>query len=265
MQIHESPNLHPLPDTPAGDAARDRFLADFLAICGDVRVLFMPRSGETTTTTDRSRYARTIYYSKDVTTFDTPPFILGSGFAVDFDGTDEEADIPVADTLSFVGPAGVDQPFTLFGLVNPTDATSGTVLSKYDTGQREYIFQTSAADKVMLILYDESAGTNIKITADAALTEGTDTLIAVTYDGSQTAEGMAAFKDGVRVAVTEATSGTYAGMENGTSDVGVGMYTGPNALWNGSIALAGATGKALTAEEHWLLKEAVNSYYDLSL
>src|SRR3990167_9855746 len=92
----------PTPGTPEGDRVRDQFYHDLLAILGDTRLLWVPETGETTTSTDRSRNARTFTYSKSVATFDTAsPLRQGSGLYVHFDGTDEEADVPDNDDFSF--------------------------------------------------------------------------------------------------------------------------------------------------------------------
>ena len=55
--------------SPMGDAVRDQFYHDLMDILGDVRLLWVPQLGESTGSTDRSRNARTITYSKDVTTY----------------------------------------------------------------------------------------------------------------------------------------------------------------------------------------------------
>ena len=56
----------PAPGTPAGDAQRDAFYHGLLALLGDVRLLWTPETGETTTSTDRSRNARVITYDATV-------------------------------------------------------------------------------------------------------------------------------------------------------------------------------------------------------
>jgi hypothetical protein len=266
VQIHESPNLHPLPDTPAGDAARDRFLASFFAICGDVRLLWMPRSGETTTTTDRSRNALTLTYSKDVTTFDTPPYILGSGFAVDFDGVDEEADTPNTNLLTF-GDGDSDEPFSVIALVNFTDATSSTFFAKHANNQSEWIFQTDTSDQPVLFLYDQSAGANIKNRDATALAEGSWVFLACTYDGSADPNGIRVYVDGVSLADTPASSGTYTAMENLTGTGTLGHYdaSGMAAPMDGAMALVAVVAQQLIADDMWAIKELMNTFYDLSL
>ena len=94
-----------------------------------MRALWLPgKSG--TTLTDKSRHARVLTWSEDVSAFDAPPAELGSGYAVTFNGTDEEGDTPDSDDLSF-GDGAVDQPFSVVWVGTPdTDTSAQTLISK---------------------------------------------------------------------------------------------------------------------------------------
>ena len=89
-------------------------------------------------------------WSEDVSAFDTKPVELGSGYAINFNGTDEEGDTPDADDLSFRDGA-TDDPLSLLALVNLTDATSSAVLAKWDittsSELREWILELDASDR----------------------------------------------------------------------------------------------------------------------
>ena len=114
-----------------GDQVDRDFDGAVLGLMGDARLLLrFDKSG--TTLTDRSRNARTLTWSEPVQSFDTAPSELGSGYAVAFNGTDEEGDVPDADNLSF-GDGAFDSPMSIVAVVNQT-ASAGikTVLSKYD-------------------------------------------------------------------------------------------------------------------------------------
>ena len=129
-----------------GDQVDREFDAALLDLLGDVRLLLrFDNSGATLT--DRSKNARTLTWSEDVSAFDTPPVELGSGYAVTFNGTDEEGDTPDSDDLSF-GDGSVDQPFSIVALVNPSDATDSTILSKLNvnTGGGEWRFFLDGSD-----------------------------------------------------------------------------------------------------------------------
>ena len=140
-----------------GDQVDREFTRYLLGLLGDVRALWLPgKSG--TTLTDRSRNARILTWSENVSSFDTSPAELGSGYSVTFNGTDEEGDTPDANDLSF-GDGAVDQPFSVFALVNPTDATSSVILSKLDTSasQEEWLFELDGSDRPRFALFDDSA------------------------------------------------------------------------------------------------------------
>ncbi len=112
-----------------GDQVDQEFVGQVLHLLGDVRALWLPsKSGATLT--DRSRYVRVLTWSEDVSAFDTKPVELGSGYAVHFNGTDEEGDAPDADELSF-GDGAVDQPFSVIALVRPdTNSNTEAILAK---------------------------------------------------------------------------------------------------------------------------------------
>ena len=239
-----------------------------LRLLGDARALWLP--GKTgTTLTDRSRNARVLTWSEDVSAFDTPPAELGAGYAVTFNGIDEEGDTPDSNDLSF-GDGAVDQPFSVFALVNPTDATSSVVLSKFDTtaSQEEWLLELDASDRPRFALYDDSAAARIGRLDATALGQSAWALLAATYDCSGTSTGLRIYLDGVRVDDTDDSSGSYTAMENGTEVVALGYRQAAGVkenFFDGKLALAGIVGKELSIEEVWALKEAVNGYFGLSL
>ena len=194
---------------------------------------------------------------------------LGSGDAVTFNGTDEEGDTPDADGLSF-GDGSADEPFSVFALVNPTDATSSVMLSKFDTSasQEEWLFELDGSDRPRFALYDDSATARIGRLDATALSEGSWALLAGTYDGSRASTELRVYVDGARVDDTDDNSGTYAAMENGSEVVALGYRQSAGAkenFFDGKIALAGLAAKELTQDEVWALKEAVNGYFGLAL
>ena len=117
-------------------------------------------------------------------------------------------------------------------------------------------------------LYDESANAQIGRLDATALGQGQEALLVATYDGSRSSAGMRIYLDGSRVDDTDNNSGTYVAMENTAQEVQLGFYTGASAATNyfdGKMAFVGMTGKELTQQEVWTLKEAVNGYFGLSL
>ena len=251
-----------------GDQVDRDFVHSLLNLLGDVRALWLPgKSG--TTLTDMSRNARVLTWSEEVSAFDTKPAELGSGYAISFNGTDEEGDTPDADDLS-IGDGAADQPFSVFALVNATDATSSVILSKFDTsvGQEEWLFELDASDRPRFALYDDSATARIGRLDASSLAQSAWALLVATYDGSKASTGIRLYLDGARVDDTDDNSGTYTAMENGSEVVAVGYRQAAGVKENyfdGKMALVGMAAKELAHEEAWALKEAVNGYFGLSL
>lgn len=259
----------PRAGTARGDKARDDFVNDLLAIIGDTRLLWIPQSGDTTTGVEKSRYAATITWDASVATRLTT---LGSGQAQDFDGTDDEGDIPDADRYSF-GDGAADSPFSIIALVNPTAGTAiQQILSKFDNTsgdtKKEWSFFMDESERPTIQIDDNSTDARIGRRDATALTSGALVYLVGTYDGSRAITGLRVFKDGVRVDDTDQSANSYTAMENTTSLVRVGCFRGLSALgefWDGGLLLIGLCAKELTIDEIWAIKSLINGYYDLSL
>ena len=254
-----------------GDQVDRDFDATLLELLGATPLLMrFDKSG--TTLTDRSRHARTLTWSEELSSFDTSPAELGSGYRVHFNGTDEEGDIPDADGLSF-GDGASDGPLSIVAIVNQT-ATAGikTLLSKYDvttgSNKREWWFYLDASEKLVLELYDESTGARIGRLYNTALASGAELFVAATYDGSGASTGIRLYSAASRVDDTDSNSGVYTAMENTASLVRLGFTQGASAgtnFFKGSQALVALTGKQLSEDEVWALKGHCNGYFGLSL
>ena len=254
-----------------GDQVDQDFVHDLLDLLGDVRALWLPgKSG--TTLTDRSRKARVLTWSEEVSAFDTKPAELGSGYAITFNGSDEEGDTPDADDLSF-GDGAVDQPFSIVALVNVDDITSArNILAKWDstTGAetREWELELDGSGRPMFRLYDESANAQIARYDATALTTGQWKLVVGTYDGSGASTGLRVYLNASRVDDTDSNSGTYTAMENTTQEVTLAFLVGAASntnFFDGKMALVGLVAKELSQDEVWALKEAASGYFGLSL
>ena len=82
-----------------------------------------------------------------------------------------------------------------------------------------------------------------------------------TYSGSKASSGIKIYRDGTQVDNTDVNSGVYAGMSNGTAQVGsfayfVGSWTFANARFGSSIII----NKELTAEEVKRVSQRLLSY-----
>ena len=244
------------------------FVERLLHLLGDVRALWLPEKTGTILT-DRSRNARVLTWSEEISAFDAGPEELGSGYAVTLNGADEEGDTPDSDDLSF-GNGVADSPFSVSALVNPSDATSSVVLSKFDTSasQEEWLLELDASDGPRFALYDDSASARIGRIDATALTENAWALLTATYDGSGASTGMRLYLDAVRVDDTGDDSGAYVAMESGSEVVALGYRQAAGAkenFFDGKMGLACIVGKELSQDEVWALKEAVNGYFGLSL
>ena len=246
------------------DQMRALFIHDLLDLCGDTRLLWLPKSTDTTTTTDESRNARVFTYDATIA---ARLSAQGAGQAVDFDGTDDEADVPDADNLSF-GDAAKDEPFSVVVLCKP-DANNAlmSLLAKASSATvgEEWQLFLDASGHLNFQLQDESADTTLEARYAAAV--GTSwTLLGGTYDGSGGIGGLALFTGGASRAVTDDSSGAYVAMENGAALVHLGArYTTKEQFFNGKMALALLVAKALSRDEMWELTKLVNSYFGLTL
>jgi hypothetical protein len=263
-------NQHPPPGTPAADLMRDLFIAQMLAICGDVRFFMVPNLSDTTTTTDVSRHAHTITWSESLASFDTPPSALGSGVAINFNGTDEEGDVSDNDLFSW-GDGAHDQPFSIVSLINPVDATSFHILTKVDnTGDDdEWELHLGTADKLAGVLWDDSAASSIAAQHDAAFTEGAWATAAMTYDGSRDKYGIRIYTNAVRVDNARPSIGsTYVATQNEGETLAIAhkhLGGSDSGFANGGIATIMMCGKQLSQDELIAIDSYMNAFYDLTL
>ena len=145
---------------------------------------------------------------------------------VTFNGTDEEADSPDAAYWSRVSAV-----FSVGMWVNMKDATNNDLLAKYNSnGQdnREWRFLLEGADKLQLLLFDESvaADPTIGTLADTALTQDTWVFVGATYDGSANATGINLYQDGALVASTDSDDANFVAMEDLAGAMHLGFVTG---------------------------------------
>lgn len=251
----------------SGNQKRDEFEANLLSL-GDARFLWLPRPTETTTSTDRSRYARTGTYDASVA---SQYVTLGSGVGVTWDGTSDSLYYADADDLSF-GDGVVDQPLSMIALVNVTaDANEKDLLSKQTSGaaaNREYSFYFDSSERFFATFTDESASAIIG-QRDAVTTGGASRLVAASYDGSASRAGIVVYEAGLRSAMTSADSGTYTAMENKGERVYVGASTNalntPRLWFSGIQYFVVLYAKALTDDDMWQAKRWADAYYGVTL
>ncbi len=218
--------LLPIPGTPAGDARRLAFAARIAARIANPTRIWLPLSGETTTSTTVDSNKATVTYSTSLATWATTPSNLGSGKVLTFDGTNDYATMPDAADLSF-GNATLDAPFSMGIFCKPADVASKALLAKWKdtaTADREYLLWIDAAKKLAGELYDESASARISRIYNTALTLGTARmLLGMSYDGRRANGGINLWKDAVQVADTANDTGSYTAMEAGAQKFQIGV------------------------------------------
>ncbi len=250
-------------------AARAKFASDIAAIVGaaNLRVLFVPKAGDTTTTTDLSLNARTITQGVSAAGRLSQ---AGFGQLETWDGSTNYATINDAADLSF-GNGTVDSPFSVSALINVTDtAAIRELITKFSAGQTEYLFRVEADDTLSFKLEDTSAAAEPIRQSTGAVTQGAVHLFGATYTaatgGATAANDITLYQDGVVKASTATNAGTYVAMENGTQKVTFGgRGGGANNPLSGSLYMMLLCAGALTLAQHLAIKLACNNFYGLSL
>jgi len=223
--VHTRVPTLPAPNTAQGDAARLAFAEILADITASPTRIWLPKSGETTTSTTVDSNKATVTYSTSLALWATTPSNLGSGKVLTFDGTNNYATMPDAADLSF-GNATVDAPFSMGIFCLPADVASRALLCKWKdtaTADREYLLWIDAAKKLAGECYDESASARISRIYNTALTLGSARmLLGMTYDGRAANGGINVWKDAVNVADATNDTGTYVAMEAGAQKFQIG-------------------------------------------
>ena len=168
--------------------------------------------------------------------FDTPPGSKGAVLAMALNGTDENADTPDADYWSR-GDSASDSAFSVGAWVNLSDATPSVILAKADGATaREWIFEVDGANRINLVLYDESEDAYIGRNYDAAITENVWYFAAATYDGRSASAGVRIYLDGVQVDNANTQGGVYTAMENLVTPPSLASYHTAGRHFQGAMA-----------------------------
>lgn len=265
VEVIPGPNRRiPAPGTPEGDRLRDAFYSRMLHRLGDNRLFYVPESSEILTSIDRSRHAAVLTYDTTSPAREYAP--QGSGWTIDFDGVADEADTPDVDRLSF-GDGAADQGFSVGALIKPdVNNVLMSIISKEESATaEEWTLELDASGNPQLVLTDESASATIGRQDATAI--GTDlVLLIATYDGSKASTGIRIYVNAVRLDDTDVEAGTYVAMENTAALTHIGAHYATKAqFFNGLKAFVFVTAKVLNDADVQVIKEDVNSRYDLAL
>ncbi len=227
--------------------------------------VFDPVSGTVLNDRGFSAAAHTGTLSADASTLS--PTVDGLARNLTFSATAQWSTADAAD-LSF-GNSSTDSAFSIVVAVNPTDVTSGTLLGKHDvtTGntQMEWQLQTSAGDKIIMYLFDDSTGGYIGRSYNSTITtdEGSWHIYAGTYSGSSAASGIKIYRDGTRIDDTTISSGSYTAMEDKSAVVGCYITNAAGNIANrfkGRAAVKLLVAEELTAEQIKRLTTILQGY-----
>jgi hypothetical protein len=252
---------------PTVAPSRQAFQARLRAICGDVRVLWMPKDADAATAvTDETVPGRTITWDATVAGRLSrlgPSGAYGQAFV---SASSQWGTSPDTADLSF-GNGTVDSPFSIVVLANVTDtAAIRAVVGKFDASNREYLLRVNADDTLSLVLEDESAVSQAIRTSTVAITQGSWHLFGATYDpslgsGALAANGITLYQDGAVIASTASNSGTYVAMENLAAPLEIsGQAAHTTNFLDGSLALVAVVGRALSAADQAALAVLCRRY-----
>ena len=156
--------------------------------------------------------------------------------SLDFDGTDDYVSTSDSSELSF-GDGTTDKPFSVSAWIKMDDATDFQFVNKLPASgvlsNMEWALGVGVTDRLGLRLYDSSALVYIGRYSDTTLTayEGQWVHVAMTYDGSESTNGITLYINGNEIASTAESAGSYAGIENTTSDLRIGTLLPSDATY----------------------------------
>tara|TARA_R110000772_G_scaffold54130_1_gene123494 strand:+ start:3573 stop:4310 length:738 start_codon:yes stop_codon:yes gene_type:complete len=143
-----------------------------------------------------------------------------------FDGSSDYLTVPDNDDFSFTDGVS-DLPFTLCTWVKFDVVTNCRFLSKSLSAGDLWEWTFGYNGTLMFITMWNFDNTGNRIRLDYTFTPTTATWyhIVVTYDGSETKEGLTMYANGVSVG-TQVDAGTYTGMTNRTQKLHIGTNSG---------------------------------------
>lgn len=251
---------------PTGTVTPTWFLGTLASISpGNLRALWLPTSADTTANISLSDLRVWTYDATIAGQISTQ----GQGVVVSFDGTNDYGSTPDTADLSFPEP----QPFSIVSLANVTDTGNHrNILSKFASSGvgAEWNIAVTAADLLALNLFDDSVDKQPFRISSAAITMGALHLFGSSYDGgggATAANGITLYQDGAVITSTASNQALYVAMEDGTSAVGLGVYSNLSATgrFQGSMGFTAVYAANLSLAQHAQIKAAVNTYYELNL
>jgi hypothetical protein len=151
-----------------------------------------------------------------------------------FDGSNDYLDCGGNANFSFTDGAGNDSAFSVSTWVKLNSNVKARVAAK---GNLEWLFGTSSSNKLILYLWsnDSTAGW-IAQQETTTLATGAWHHIVATYDGSNNASGIKLYRAGSLVTMSNASTGSYAGMASQQGSLRIGQWEyPPGSVMNGLV------------------------------
>ena len=202
-------------------------------------------------------------------TFATDRSAKNMGYTTLFNGTSDYIDLGDSDDFSF-GNGTVDEAFSICALVNVDhDSNFKCIITRNSIVvgdvQKEWQLSLNASNQLRLLTYDNSSGAYIGAASTSALSEGYHFVVA-TFDASG-ALGFKLYVDGVEIADTPLSYGSYTAMENLDVEAIIGgdiISTGAvGNFFNSYISFVALEKSEMTASEVFRLWKLVQGVYGL--
>lgn len=193
-------------------------------------------------------------YNATLANFDTCTTTgwLNSPNRISKDSTNDTITVSDHNNLSFTDGSGNDRPFTLEMWVNVTNAASNrTLISKMGAANAgEFVVWLSGTEIINVDLITTNWSSNrISFTSTSSLSTGAWNHVIVTYDGSESPNGLRVYNNGILMAGATSTTGTYTGMGNTTGNVHIGSWDGTQFYLAGAYGIVRIYKVALTPTE----------------
>ncbi len=241
-----------------------------IGLCANTQLAF---NWITPATTEQS--LSRLNYDATYNNFATTDVITyGSTWVLSFyDGKNENLTVPDQAALS-VADGGAGNNLTIVAWISVVASDSvQTVISKWDETSgaeaREWKLTLTAAERLTLDLYDESANNGVVCATNAALSAGWH-FICITYDGTGGANAfdeanVVMYVDGVGVTDDETNNADYVAMENLTTVVCIGANENGAGVnhqhWQGDMGAIAFTINEPASTVVWQLYAGTRGFY----
>lgn len=171
---------------------------------------------------------------------------IGPCWGLDFDGTGDFVTLGNVPALDFERT----EAFSGLCVINPNVSAIGSIISKrLSTGTLRGWDWHLTAGRVPALILQNAVGNRIEVRANAAIANGTATMLGFTYSGSSAASGVLLYDNGAPVADTD-TENTLSATMVAAGLASIGARNASDQQMNGDVGcLALWDGRAVSAQE----------------